>query len=214
MLGANGAGKTTLMRAMLGLVPPRAGAIRVLGRAGDARQRGDRLHAAERAAASPACGSPAGISSPARRAAALGPAAPRRGDARARSTGRSTRSARATGPPAARRTLRRRAPAAAASPGPARPAEAAAARRAPDQPRSRPSAQRGRARRAAARRVGIAVLFSAHELNPLLNAIDRVLYLGGGQAALARSTRSSPGRCCRGSTAPPIEVVRVTAASS
>jgi zinc/manganese transport system ATP-binding protein len=30
----------------------------------------------------------------------------------------------------------------------------------------------------------IAVLFSAHELNPLLGALDRVLYLGGGQAAL------------------------------
>jgi zinc/manganese transport system ATP-binding protein len=30
----------------------------------------------------------------------------------------------------------------------------------------------------------IAVLFSAHELNPLLNSIDRVLYLGGGQAVL------------------------------
>jgi zinc/manganese transport system ATP-binding protein len=27
-------------------------------------------------------------------------------------------------------------------------------------------------------------LFSAHELNPLLNAIDRVLYLGNGRAAL------------------------------
>ena len=32
--------------------------------------------------------------------------------------------------------------------------------------------------------LGIAVLFSAHELNPLLDALDRVLYLGGGQAAL------------------------------
>ena len=30
----------------------------------------------------------------------------------------------------------------------------------------------------------VAVLFSAHELNPLLNAIDRVLYLGQGAAAL------------------------------
>jgi zinc/manganese transport system ATP-binding protein len=30
----------------------------------------------------------------------------------------------------------------------------------------------------------IAVLFSSHELNPLLGAIDRVLYLGGGHAAL------------------------------
>ncbi len=35
-----------------------------------------------------------------------------------------------------------------------------------------------------ARELGITVLFSAHELNPLLGAIDRVLYLGGGQAAI------------------------------
>ena len=34
------------------------------------------------------------------------------------------------------------------------------------------------------RELGIAVLFSAHELNPLLGVLDRVLYLGGGQAAL------------------------------
>ena len=32
--------------------------------------------------------------------------------------------------------------------------------------------------------LGIAVLFSAHELNPLLDAMHRVLYLGNGQAAL------------------------------
>jgi zinc/manganese transport system ATP-binding protein len=32
--------------------------------------------------------------------------------------------------------------------------------------------------------LGISVLFSAHELNPLLGALDRVLYLGRGQAAL------------------------------
>jgi zinc/manganese transport system ATP-binding protein len=30
----------------------------------------------------------------------------------------------------------------------------------------------------------IAILFSAHELNPLVNAIDRVLYLGGGEAVI------------------------------
>ena len=30
----------------------------------------------------------------------------------------------------------------------------------------------------------IAVLFTSHEINPLLGALDRVLYLGGGQAAL------------------------------
>ncbi len=34
------------------------------------------------------------------------------------------------------------------------------------------------------RELGITVLFSAHEFNPLLNAIDQVLYLGRGQAAL------------------------------
>ncbi len=39
VLGPNGAGKTTLMRAVLGLIQPRAGAIRVFGRA---PQRGDR----------------------------------------------------------------------------------------------------------------------------------------------------------------------------
>ncbi len=32
--------------------------------------------------------------------------------------------------------------------------------------------------------LGICVLFTAHELNPLLGALDRVLYLGHGQAAL------------------------------
>ncbi len=34
------------------------------------------------------------------------------------------------------------------------------------------------------RELGISVLFSAHELNPLQGALDRVLYLGGGHAAL------------------------------
>jgi zinc/manganese transport system ATP-binding protein len=34
------------------------------------------------------------------------------------------------------------------------------------------------------RELGIAVLFSAHEINPLLGALDRVLYLGSGQAAI------------------------------
>jgi zinc/manganese transport system ATP-binding protein len=35
-----------------------------------------------------------------------------------------------------------------------------------------------------ARELDITVLFSTHELNPLLGAIDRVLYLGGGHAAI------------------------------
>jgi zinc/manganese transport system ATP-binding protein len=33
-------------------------------------------------------------------------------------------------------------------------------------------------------KLGVTVLFSAHELNPLLGVLDRVLYLGRGQAAL------------------------------
>ncbi len=33
-------------------------------------------------------------------------------------------------------------------------------------------------------RSGVTVLFSAHDLNPLLGALDRVLYLGAGEAAL------------------------------
>jgi zinc/manganese transport system ATP-binding protein len=38
--------------------------------------------------------------------------------------------------------------------------------------------------RAVQTELGVAVLFSAHELNPLLGVLDRVLYLGRGQAAL------------------------------
>jgi zinc/manganese transport system ATP-binding protein len=34
------------------------------------------------------------------------------------------------------------------------------------------------------RELGVAVLFSAHEINPLIGALDRVLYLGGQHAAL------------------------------
>jgi zinc/manganese transport system ATP-binding protein len=38
--------------------------------------------------------------------------------------------------------------------------------------------------RALQRELGMTVLFSAHELNPLLGVLDRVLYLGHGRAAL------------------------------
>ena len=38
--------------------------------------------------------------------------------------------------------------------------------------------------RKACRELGITVLFSAHELNQLLGTLDRVLYLGNGQAVL------------------------------
>jgi len=38
--------------------------------------------------------------------------------------------------------------------------------------------------RAVSRELGIAVLFTAHEINPLLRAVDRLLYLGSGHAAI------------------------------
>ncbi len=63
MLGPNGAGKTTLMRALLGLLPLTSGSIRVNGEAGRARQSVDRLHAADRAAVSPDGACAAAISS-------------------------------------------------------------------------------------------------------------------------------------------------------
>lgn len=38
--------------------------------------------------------------------------------------------------------------------------------------------------RAVSRELGAAVLFSAHEINPLLRAVDKVLYLGNGAARI------------------------------
>ena len=59
------------------------------------------------------------------------------------------------------------------------------------------------------RELHIAVLFSAHELNPLLGAIDRVLYLGGGQAALGRVEEVVTGPVLSRLYGAPIEVIRV-----
>ncbi len=57
--------------------------------------------------------------------------------------------------------------------------------------------------------LGIAVLFSAHELNPLLGALDRVLYLGGGQAALGTVDEVITGPVLSRLYGSPIEVVRL-----
>ena len=54
----------------------------------------------------------------------------------------------------------------------------------------------------------IAVLFSAHELNPLVNAIDRVLYLGGGAAVIGRVDEVVTGPVLSRLYGAPIEVVR------
>ncbi len=57
--------------------------------------------------------------------------------------------------------------------------------------------------------LGITVLFSAHELNPLLNAIDQVLYLGQGQAALGSVDEVITGPVLSRLYGSPIEVVRL-----
>ena len=57
--------------------------------------------------------------------------------------------------------------------------------------------------------LGIAVLFSAHELNPLLGALDRVLYLGGGQAALGTVAEVITGPVLSRLYGAEIEVVRI-----
>jgi zinc/manganese transport system ATP-binding protein len=57
--------------------------------------------------------------------------------------------------------------------------------------------------------LGITVLFSAHELNPLLGAIDRVLYLGRGQAALGTVDEVITGSVLSRLYGSEIEVVRL-----
>ena len=55
----------------------------------------------------------------------------------------------------------------------------------------------------------IAVLFSAHELNPLLGALDRVLYLGNGHAALGTVDQVITGPVLSRLYGAEIEVIRL-----
>jgi zinc/manganese transport system ATP-binding protein len=57
--------------------------------------------------------------------------------------------------------------------------------------------------------LGLTVLFSAHELNPLLGALDQVLYLGRGQAALGSVEEVITGPVLSRLYGNEIEVVRV-----
>ena len=57
--------------------------------------------------------------------------------------------------------------------------------------------------------LGITVLFSAHELNPLLDSIDRVLYLGKGHAALGTVDEVITGPVLSRLYGSDIDVVRV-----
>ena len=57
--------------------------------------------------------------------------------------------------------------------------------------------------------LGFAVIFAAHELNPLLNSIDRVLYLGGGKAVLGAIDEVITGLVLSRLYGSEIEVVRL-----
>jgi len=59
------------------------------------------------------------------------------------------------------------------------------------------------------RRLGLTVLFSAHDLNPLLGALDLVLYLGGGKAALGQVDEVITGPVLSRLYGVPIDVARV-----
>jgi zinc/manganese transport system ATP-binding protein len=59
------------------------------------------------------------------------------------------------------------------------------------------------------RDLGLTVLFSAHELNPLLEAMDRVLYLGGGHAAIGTVDEVITGPVLSRLYGSQIEVVRL-----
>ncbi|MEO8668792.1 MAG: ATP-binding cassette domain-containing protein [Bauldia sp.] len=62
--------------------------------------------------------------------------------------------------------------------------------------------------RGLSRRLGLTVLFTAHELNQLLGAIDRVLYLGRGRAALGAVDQVITPEILSALYGAPIEVVR------
>ena len=55
----------------------------------------------------------------------------------------------------------------------------------------------------------VAILFSAHELNPLVNAIDRVLYLGAGAAVIGPVDEVVTGPVLSRLYGAEIEVVRI-----
>ena len=184
MLGPNGAGKTTLMRALLGLVPISAGTVRVLG---------GPVHRGNRAVGyMPQIGSPLGGFRLTGRDFVVSAADGQRwglpwpAKADYRDADRALELVGATD--LARRPLaetsggeRQRLLLAQALLGNPRLLLL-------DEPLISLDPSRQHAVIDLVRRLqkdmGIAVLFSAHELNPLLDALDRVLYLGNGHAAL------------------------------
>ncbi len=196
VLGPNGAGKTTLLRAILGLVQPASGHIAIFG-------------------------------APVRRGqASIGYMPQARGSSGdLRLSGRAFIAAAAGGTvwglprlsPAQRADVERVIDLVEARPYADRPFGALSGgerqRLMLDEPLSNLDPHRQAASialvRDLQRRLGITVLFSAHDLNPLLPALDQVLYLGGGQAALGSVAQVVNGPTLSRLYGAPIEVVRV-----
>ena len=184
VLGPNGAGKTTLMRAILGLLPPRSGAIRVQGRAAS---RGDATIGympQSRAAISMGRLRGREMVGCALNGGRLG--LPVLGAAGGAEVDRALDLVGATalaGRPVAELSGGERQRLLLAQALIGRPRLLLL-----DEPLSGLDPHRQREAVALVRslqiELAITVLFSAHELNPLLGAMDQVLYLGGGHAAL------------------------------
>jgi len=209
VLGANGAGKTTLIRAILGLIPPLTGSIRVLGQPA--------------ARGNPAIGYMPQTRSPAPigqlcgwdfvAGAALGhrwglplPNAQSR-----RQIGEALERVGATG--LARRSLsqlsggeRQRLLLAQALLGEPRLLLLDEPLISLDPPHQRSVVELVRRIQ---RELNITVLFTAHELNPLLDALDRVLYLGNGKVALGSVAEVINGPALSRLYGAPIDVVHI-----
>lgn len=184
VFGGNGAGKTTLLRALLGLVPPSAGAVSVFGARAAPGQAG--IGYLPQLTRTPP---PAWVRGRDLIASAVGgtrPGLPLSGAAARRDVDRALELVGAT-------DLARR-PLGSLSGGERqRVLLAQALLGAPrllllDEPLAGldPRHQAGVVELVAdlRRTLGVTVLFTAHDLNPLLPVIDDVLYLGGGHAAL------------------------------
>jgi zinc/manganese transport system ATP-binding protein len=209
VLGANGAGKTTLMRAILGLMPPRAGSVRVLGQA--ARQGNPAVGYMPQFRDTSAAGRLRGYDVVAAAVNGHRWGLPWLGTAGRREVDWALGMVGATA--IARRPLaetsggeRQRLLLAQALIG--RPRLLLL-----DEPLISLDPSRAQAVvtlvRDLQKALGLTVLFSAHELNPLLGALDRVLYLGSGKAALGTVDEVITGPILSRLYGSPIEVVRI-----